>query len=167
MIAKYGAMLAALALLAPLGAVQLDAQVPATQQAQQQQLQRMQEQVQRLTETTQRMTRIQDQAREMEQLMLRDMQQLRQQEGLQLQDQERLRQQENVRNMAHALAGAAGEMNQAVLGLREMAQNSGQKLDRDMEQQMDRLRQHLQETCDQMEAGLRVIEQLRDRLNRS
>ena len=163
---RYAAMLAGLAVLAPLQTVDLEAQRPPAQQVQQQQ-QRMQEQVQRLNDQMQRMTRVQDQAREMEQLMLRDMQRIREQETLQLRDQERLRQQEHVRTMAHAMAGAAGEMHQAMLGLREMAQNTGQALDREMEQQMDRLRQHLQETCDQMEAGLREMQQLRDRLNGS
>jgi hypothetical protein len=155
---------AALTLLMPVAGLHVAAQVPPNQNAQQQ-LQRMQEQVQRLNETMQRMTRIQTQAHEVEQLMIRDMERLRQQDNLRLQDQERLRQQEQVRNMANALSGAAGEMNHAMFGLREMAQSSGQPLDREMEQEMERLRLTMQETCNQMESGLRLIERLRDRLN--
>jgi hypothetical protein len=149
----------------------LVAQIPAAQQAQQ--LQRMQEQVQRLDQTIQRMTRIQERAQTMEHLMLQDMERLRQQEALRLQEgnqlqmQERLRQQEQVRVMAQSMAGAAGEMNQAMLSLREMAQNSAANPDREMEQQMERLRLTMQETCNQMDAGLRIMEQLRDRLSQS
>lgn len=167
MLRKYAALVATMAVLAPQvpGAL-LPAQVPAAH-AQQQQMQRMQEQVQRLNETVQRMTRIQERAHSMEQLMLRDMERLRMQEQLQLQDQERLRHQEQIRTMAHSLGVAAGEMTQAMHGLRQMAQDPGGALNREMEQDMERLRQHMQETSDQMEAGLRVMEQLRERLNES
>jgi hypothetical protein len=103
----------------------------------------------------------------MEQLMLQDMERLHHQEHLQLQEQERLHNQEHVRVMAHALSGAAGEMTQAMIGLRAMAQDAGGSMDREMEQQMEQLHQHLQATCDQMEDGLRIMEQLRDRLNGS
>lgn len=152
-----GALVALGALLPPM---QSHAQVAPAQQQAQQQAQRMQEQIQRLTESLQRMTRIQERAHEMEQQMLRDMEQIRLQEQLQLQDQERLRNQEQIRSMAHAMSGAAGEMAQAMIGLREMAQNGTQGINAEMEQ----LRQHFEEACDQMEAGLHVMEQLRDRL---
>jgi len=159
------AMVAALALLgfgAPAAA-----QIPAAQQAQQ--LQRMQEQMQRLDQTIQRMAQVQQRAQEMERLMLQDMERVRQmetlhtQEGTQLQTQQRLQEQEHVRLMAQSMATAAGDMNQAMLSLREMAQT--RTWDRDMEQQMERLRVTMQETCNQMEEGLRIMEHLRDRLS--
>jgi hypothetical protein len=166
MIRRYATLVAAVATLAPLGAtMSVGAQVPPAQQAQQQQMQRMQEQMQRIDQTMQRMTQLQQRAQEMEQVSLRDMERLHQQEGLQVRSQEQLRTQEQIRTMAHALAGAAGEMTQAMNGLREMARTSDGTMDRAMEQQMDRLREHMQETCDQMEDGLRIMEQLRDRLN--
>jgi hypothetical protein len=105
----------------------------------------------------------------MEQVMLQDMERLRQQdaarpEGAQAQVQERLRQQEQIRLMAHSVANAAGEMNQAMVSLRQMAEESGNHA---MVQEMERLRLTMQESCDQMEAGLRIMEQLRDRLSQS
>ena len=176
MLRKYATLMATVATLAPLGAGTLDAQIPPAQQTQQQQLQRMQEQVQRLDETMRRMEQIQQRAQEMERLTLRDMertreeQALQQQEGaqaqVQAQSQERIRNQEQIRVMAHSLASAAGEMTQAMLSLREMAQESQGLADGEMVQQMERLREHMQDTCDQMEAGLQVMEQLRDRLSR-
>jgi hypothetical protein len=78
--------------------------------------------------------------------------------------QERLQQQEHIRLMAHSVANAAGEMNQAMITLRQMAQESG---DHAMVQEMERLRLTMQASCDQMEAGLRIMEQLRDRLHQS
>lgn len=157
---RYATAMAAVAALALFGAgSKLDAQIPPAQQAQQQQqqqqLQRMQEQVQRLDETMRRMTQIQQRAQEMEQLMLRDMEHL--------QSQQHLEHQEQIRMMAHSMAGAAGEMTQAMMGLREMVQSGS--MDREMQQDMERLRQHMRETCDQMEDGLRIIQQLRDRLS--
>jgi cysteinyl-tRNA synthetase len=139
------------------------AQVPPTQQAQQQ-LQRMQEQVQRLNESMHRMTRIQEHAQAMEQTMLREMEQLRALEHLQVQDRERLQHQEQIHTMAQAMSGAAGEMVRAMVGLREMAESPGGIVTQEMEREMERLQQHLRETCDQMEAGLSVMEQLRERL---
>lgn len=171
---RYATFMATVATLAFLGVGNpLSAQIPPAQQAQQQQLQRMQEQVQRLDETMRQMTQIQQRAQEMEQLMLQDMERLRQQEvlhqqeGIHLQEQERLRQQEQIRVMAHSMAGASGEMTQAMLSLRQMAQNAAGSPDRELEQQMERLREHMQETVNQMEAGLRIMEQLRDRLSQS
>ena len=153
---RYATAMAAVATLALFGAgSKLDAQIPPAQQAQQQQLQRMQEQVQRLDETMRRMTQIQQRAQEMEQLMLRDMEHL--------QSQQHLEHQEQIRMMAHSMAGAAGEMTQAMMGLREMVQSGS--MDREMQQDMERLRQHMRETCDQMEDGPRIIQQLRDRLS--
>ena len=170
MIRRYAARVATVATLAFLGTgSMLQAQVPTAQQAQQ--MQRMQEQVQRLDQTIQRMTRIQERAQAMEQLMLQDMERVRQQqqlhvqEGAQLQAQERLRQQEQLRLMAHSTANAAGNMNQAMVSLRQMAQADTPVWDRDMEREMERLRLTMQETCNQMEAGLRIMEQLRDRLS--
>ena len=160
-------MVAALAFLG-LGAP-VAAQIPAAQQAQQ--IQRMQEQMQRLDQTIQRMAQVQQRAQEMEQLMLQDMERARQmetlhqQESAQLQTQQRLQEQEHVRLMAQSMATAAGDMNQAMLSLREMAQT--RSWDRDMEQQMERLRLTMQETCNQMEEGLRIMEHLRDRLSQS
>ena len=174
MLRKYATTLAAVATLAISGiGMSLDAQISPAQQAQQQQLQRMQEQVQRLDQTIQRMTQIQQRAQEMEQLMLQDMERLRQQqvahqqEGIQLQQEQRLRQQEQVRTMAQSMASAAGEMNQAMLSLRAMTQSQNGPWDGDMEQQMERLRLTMQETCNQMEEGLRIMERLRDRLSQS
>jgi hypothetical protein len=172
MLRRYAATVATVATFAFMGSgTALDAQIPAAQQAQQ--LQRMQEQVQRLDQTIQRMTQIQERAQAMEQLMLQDMERVRQQgalhaqEGIQLQTQERLQQQEQLRVMSHSVASAAGDMSQAMLSLREMAQTRTQSWDREMEQQMERLRLTMQETCDQMEAGLQIMERLRERLNES
>lgn len=147
------------------------AQVNPAQQAQQQQLQRMQEQVQRLDETVRRMTQLQQRAQDMEHVMLREMEQLRTRlalypgEGVPLQEQERLRQQEQLRVMAHSVGSAAGEMTQAMLSLREMARSSAG--DGELEREMERLRERMQETIQQMEEGLRIMEQLRDRLGGS
>ena len=69
--------------------------------------------------------------------------------------------------MAHSLGLAAGEMTQTMYGLRQMAQEPGAGLDREMEQHMERLREHMNEASQQMEAGLQVMEQLRARLNGS
>jgi hypothetical protein len=171
MLNRYAVLMVTLATLG--AAAALHAQIPPAQQAQQQQLQHMQEQMQRLDETMQRMGRIQERAQEMERLMLQDMERLRQQQvapgevGLQLQQQAQLRNQEQVRVMANALAGAAGEMTHAMASLRSMVQNSGGSPDPVMEQHMERLRLRMQETCDQMEAGLLVMQQLREHLNAS
>lgn len=169
---RYATFMATVATLAFLGVGNpLSAQIPPAQQAQQQQLQRMQEQVQRLDETMRRMTQVQQRAQEMEQLMLQDMEHVRHQEALQaqegirLQTQERLQQQEQVRLMARSMATAADGMSQAMLSLREMVQTRASSWDRDMEQQMERLRLNMQETCTQMEDGLRIMEHLRDRLS--
>ena len=174
MFRTYAARMAAVSTLAWLGfGSPLQAQIPPAHQLQQQQLQRMQEQVQRLDETMRRMTQVQQHAQEMERLMLQDMERsrqqevLHQQEAIQLQQQERLRQQEQIRVMAHSIADAAGEMNQVMLSLRQMAQNSVGAPDPDLEQQMERLRQHMQETVHQMDAGIRIMEHLRDRLSQS
>jgi hypothetical protein len=168
---SYAALVATVAALAPLGVGTLSAQIPSAQQMQQQQqLQQMQQQMQRIDQTMQRMAKIQQRAQDMEQLMLQDMERVRLQEnlhleeGVQLQTQEHLRQQEQVRLMAHSVASAAGEMNQAMLSLRQMAEGSG---DSALVQEMERLRLTMQETCNQMEAGLRIMDQLRDRLNQS
>jgi hypothetical protein len=155
------------ATLATLGTgTALNAQIPPAQQAQQQQM-RMQEQVQRLDETMRRMAQIQERAQNMERLTLQDMERLHHQEHLQVHEQEQLQNQEHMRVMARALSGAAGEMTQAMMGLRTMAQDAGGSMNREMEQQMERLHQHMQATCDQMEDGLRIMEQLRDRLSGS
>lgn len=174
MLRRYAATVTAVATLAWMGAgSSLAAQIPASQQAQQQQLQRMQEQVQRLDQTIQRMTQIQQRAQEMEHQVLQDMERMRQQEALhqqesvQLRHEEQLRQQEQVRLMARSMASAAGEMTQAMTSLREMAQSRAGSWDRDMEQQMERLRLGMQETCNQMDEGLRIMEHLRDRLSQS
>jgi hypothetical protein len=167
---SYAALVATVAALAPLGAGTLNAQIPSAQQMQQQQLQQMQQQMQRIDQTMQRMAQIQQRAQDMEQLMLQDMERVRLQEnlhleeGAQLQAQEQLRQQEQIRLMAHSVASAAGEMNQAMVSLRQMAEGSG---DGALVQEMERLRLTMQETCNQMEAGLRIMDQLRDRLNQS
>ena len=162
------AFVATVAALGLVGAGTLEAQVPPTGQAQQQ-MQLMQEQMRQMDQTIQRMAQVQQRAQEMEQVMLQDMERLRQQEaaraeGAQLQVQERLQQQEHIRLMAHSVANAAGEMNQAMIALRQMAQESG---DHAMVREMERLRLTMQESCSQMEAGLRIMEQLRDRLSQS
>lgn len=170
MLGSYVARVATVATVAFLGfGTTLDAQISPAQQAQQ--LQRMQEQAQRVEQTMQRMAQVQQRAHEMEQLMLQDMERVRQQqalheqEGIQLQMQERMRQQEQVRVMAQAVSGAAGGMVQAMTGLREMAGDPDGATDREMAQHMERLQEHMQGTCDQMEAGLAIMEQLRERLS--
>jgi uncharacterized protein YukE len=132
-----------------------------------QQVQEMHQRTQQLTEVMQRMQRVQQRAHDMEQMMLREMEQLRQREMLQEQDQLRLREQERIRDMAHSMANAAGEMNQAMERFRDLARDSQTLWNRDMERDMERLREHMDQTCVQMEEGLKIMDRLRERLHTS
>ena len=137
-----------------MGQQRMAQQVPAQQM---QQMQRMQEQARLLGETMQRMQRIQTQAHEMEQLMIRDMERLRQQSQLQ----------ERVRDMTHAYSNAAREMNQSMERVRDMLGDPGSNWGPDMEREMLRLREHMDDMAGRMEDGLKIMDRIRDRLHPS
>ncbi|MCA9736776.1 MAG: hypothetical protein R3E98_16905 [Gemmatimonadota bacterium] len=147
-----------------MGQQRMAQQVPAQQM---QQMQRMQEQARLLGETMQRMQRIQTQAHEMEQLMIRDMERLRQQSQLQERDLLRLREQERVRDMTHAYSNAAREMNQSMERVRDMLGDPGSNWGPDMEREMLRLREHMDDMAGRMEDGLKIMDRIRDRLHPS
>jgi hypothetical protein len=129
-------------------------------------VQQMHQRTQQLTEVMQRMQRVQQRARDMEQRMLHEMEQLRQREMLHQQDQFRLREQERIRDMAHSMANAAGEMHQAMERFRDLARDNQTLWNQEMERDMERLREHMDQTCLQMEEGLKIMDRLRDRLHK-
>jgi uncharacterized membrane-anchored protein YjiN (DUF445 family) len=147
----------------------LSAQNPAAQQQQQQmeQMQRMQEQARQLTETMRHMATVQERAHQLEQQMVTQMEQFRLRRDLDVQFTERLRQEERLREMAHSMNIGAQEMHRAMEQLRAMLEQSGAPLARDMEQEVERLRNHWEVMAGEMEEGIRLLERLRDRVQAS
>jgi hypothetical protein len=127
-------------------------------------MQRMQEQAMRMQESMQQMQRLQVRAHEIEQQMLQQMERLRQQQMLAEQDRNRLREQERVRDMAHAMSTAAREMVQAMERARDMLGDPGSAWGPEMEQDMIRLREQMEEMAGSMDEGLAILQRLRDRL---
>ena len=140
----------------------VEAQQP---QQQMQHMQQMQEQAMRMQESMQQMQRLQARAHEMEQQMLRQMEQLRQQEMLREQDQVRLREQERIRDMAHAMSTAAGFISLAFERARDMLRDPGGAWGPEMQQDMERLRERMNEMAGSMNEGLAILERLRDRIS--
>lgn len=143
----------------------LQAQDPAA--LQQQQLQRMQEQVRQLSETMQRMGNVQERAHQMEQQILREMEQFRLRTDMDVRLAERLRHEERLREMAHSMNVGAQEMHRAMEQLRNMVEQSGDAFRGDMQQEVERLRNHWELMVGSMEEGLRLLERLRDRVQAS
>lgn len=141
---------------------------PAQQQQQAQHMQRMQAQAQQLHESMQRMQHMQERAHATEQQMMQQIERMRAAQGAQLgaQDQARLREHVHVRDMAHALSGAAGDMAQAMERARDMLHDPGARWTPEMEQDMQRLHERLRDTTEPMEESIEIMERLRDQLSR-
>jgi hypothetical protein len=67
--------------------------------------------------------------------------------------------------MAQAMSEGAQEMQRAMEQLRNMAGEPGAIMDRDMERDMVRLREHWQEMAGEYEQGLQIMDRLRDRIH--
>lgn len=146
----------------------LGAQNPAAlHQQQMEHMQRMQEQARQLTETMRQMATVQERAHQLEQQMVTQMEQFRLRRDLDVQFAERLRQEERLREMAHSMNVGAQEMQRAMEQLRNMLEQSGAPLARDMEQEVERLRNHWEVMAGEMEEGIRLLERLRDRVQAS
>jgi hypothetical protein len=153
----------AAALAFPLG---LTAQARPQQQMQmhQQMMQRMQEQARMMGETMRHMEQVRQRWQAMENHTVQAMEQLRQQGRLQAPDAQLLRRQERLRDMAHAMSGAAGEMNRVMERARDMVDDPDTPWGQDAEQEMNRLREHMENMARQMEDGLQIMERLQLRL---
>lgn len=141
--------------------------IPAMAQAQRpprEMSQAMHQRMEMMQDVMQRMQRLQDRAQTMERDMIRDMDRLRSQDQLGDQDRVRLRDQERIRDMAHAMSTAAGQMHQAMARVRDLGADGDAPWNREMQQEMERLREHWEGLCTQMEEGLQIMERLRERL---
>jgi len=151
-----------MAALALLVGAPVQGQQTQQQMARQQQMQQMQHRMQQLDQMTQRMERVQEQIRNMNQVLQQEMDRLRTQNQEQVRNQ--LRQTERVRNMGESLGLMAQQMRQTMLQLREMAGDPAAAGDPAMVQHMERLQEHFRAMADGMEEGLRLMEQLHQRL---
>ena len=151
-------MVLALTLAAPAAGQQTQQQ----QVARQQHMQQMHERMHHLEQMSQRMERVQEQIRNMNQMLQQDMDRLRAQN--QEQNQSRIRQTERVRDMGEAMGLMAQQMRQTMLQLREMEGDPGASGDPQMLRHMEQLREHLRVMSEGMEEGLKIMEQLHQRL---
>jgi len=146
----------------------LTAQVRAGAQAQQAQMQQMQQRLQQnaqaLGESIQQMQRIQQRAQQIQQSCDQAAQALQQQNLAQGQQQQ-LRAQTRIGEMANAISGAAPQMTVALEGLQSMAQDPSGNWNPDAVGEMSQLRERLHQVTGELEEGLQVMEQLRQRLN--
>ncbi|MDT8341717.1 MAG: hypothetical protein RQ751_09420 [Longimicrobiales bacterium] len=145
-----------------LAAVPAQGQQAQQQVARQQQMQQMQQRMQQLDQMTQRMERLQEQVRSMNRMLQQDMDRLRVQDQTRAQD--RLRQSERIRDMGESMGLMAQQMRQAMLRLREVAGDPATGGDPAMVRTMERMQEHLRAMGDQLEEGLRIMEQLHQRL---
>ncbi|MDZ7779133.1 MAG: hypothetical protein U5R14_04230 [Gemmatimonadota bacterium] len=144
------------------------AQDPAMLQHQmQEQMQRMQEHARQITEAMRRMASVQERAHQMERQILGEMENLRMQRDMDVHVAERLRYEERLREMAHSMNVGAQEMHRAMEQLRNMAEQAEAPFRGDMEQEVERLRNHWELMVGSMEEGLRLLERLRDRVQTS
>lgn len=137
------------------------------QQQMQEQVQRMQEHARQITEAMRQMANVQERAHQMEQQLVREMEQHRMQRDTDVQIAERLRYEERLRDMAHSMNVGAQEMHRAMEQLRNMVEQAEAPFRGDMEQEVERLRNHWELMTGSMEEGLRLLERLRDRIQTS
>jgi signal recognition particle GTPase len=137
------------------------------QQRMQEQVQRMQEHARQLTQAMEQMANVQQRAHQMEQQLVRAMEQHRLQRDVDVHIAERLRYEERLREMAHSMNVGAQEMHRAMEQLRNMVEQAEAPYRGDMEQEVERLRNHWELMTGSMEEGLRLLERLRDRVQAS
>lgn len=137
------------------------------------QQQRMQDRIHRTDEQLQRLDRMQERMRQMDQDMTRDMDRIRDRlhsQDAQLREQDRLRDQDQLRQQErlHAMAGSMGQMaqhmRQALQQVRAMEGDPNFEGNQVMQQETERLREHLQKMNDDLEEGIRMMEQIHQRV---
>lgn len=132
------------------------AQQQAQQAQQQAQQQQQQQRLRQLEQALQKTERIRDRLHQMDQDMTRDMDRIR--------DQNRLREHQAVRDMGRALGQVADNLRGATLQLRNQEREQLRLQDPEMQREMERLRQHVQNMGTQLEDGLKIMERLQQRL---
>jgi hypothetical protein len=145
------------------------AQQPAREMQQQQMMQQqqqhmMQEQMRQLNQSMERMSQLQARAQNMEWQMTQMMLVFGQDPQLGERSTLQLRNQERIRDMAQAMNEGAVQMHQAMEQLRDMMGEPGVTWDRDMERDMQQLRERWENMPGSMEDGLRIMERLRDQV---
>lgn len=143
-------------------AILLALPVMGTAQQRQQQGQQMQQRdrIHQLDQMAQRMDRMQDRVRQMDQVLLQELDRLR----MQQQDQDRIRQHERLRDMADSFGKMGLQMRTTLMQARQMEGDPLVQRNEAMQQEMERLRLHLQTMCDGMEEGLQIMERIHERV---
>lgn len=146
----------------PLAALVL-ALAPQPMAAQQQQrgheMMRQQERIHQLDQMVQRMDQIQNRIHQMDRTMIQEMDRLREQQATT----DRLRQHERIRSMNEGMGLMAQQMRANLMQMRQMEGDPLMQQDAVMQQDMERLRLHLEGMCDGIEEGIRIMEQLHQR----
>lgn len=130
--------------------------------ARQQQMEQAQQRMQQLDQMVQRMDQVQERIREMTRTMQQSMDQLRARDATGNQD--RIRQHERVRDMGEAMGQMAQQMRQTMLQLRAMEGDQLVQQDQVMQREMEQLRLHLRTMAESMEEGMKIMEQLHNRV---
>lgn len=128
----------------------------AAQQQSQQQAQQQQQRLAQMEQALQKTQRIRDRLHQIEQDMTRDMDRIR--------DQDRLREHQAVRDMGKALGQMANNLTAVTLQLRDREREHLQLRDPQMQQDMERLHEHVRAMGTQLEDGLKIMERLQQRL---
>ncbi len=162
----------ALAMGMALGAAGVGAQVP--QRAGQQQ--RIQDRIHQVDQMVGRMDRIRDRIHQLDQTCVQDMDRIRDrihdqdrlrdqvQDPDRLRDQDRLRQMERIRDATDAMGQMGQQMRTTMVQMRQMLGDPAFQGEPNTEQEMEQLQQHLQNMGDQLEEGIKVMEQLHQRV---
>jgi hypothetical protein len=130
-------------------------------------MRQMREQARMMGETLRQMERLRLECRTMEEQSLQAMEQLRDRNALGPDQARLLRGHERLRDMAGAMAGAAGGMARVAERARDMLTDPETPWNPDAEREMRHLREQVEEMAGQLEEGLRTLERLRARLGPS
>lgn len=124
------------------------------QQAQQQD--RLRQHVQQMDEQLQRMDRIRDRIQRFERDCAQQLDRV--------QDQDRLQEHQRLRDMARSMSDAMGPLRENLQRTREMARNPRFDQDPELQQQMERLRNHWREMLGQLDESVASLERIQKQL---
>lgn len=127
------------------------------------QQQQMQEHMQRMQQQMDQMIQRMGQMQERLQAMEQHMQQAMQGDMQQQMTQQQLQQQQHMSDVAGAMREMTTQMRATMMQVRTMAQDPTMHEDGAFQQEMERLREHMQGMVDEMASGMQVLERLQER----
>jgi predicted ATP-dependent protease len=127
----------------------------------QEQMRRMQMQMEQMDRSMERMERIREQAHRLEAAMIQEMERLHRMGSA---DRSRILEHERLRDMSREMGRMAEALRGATERMRDVVRDRQMMHSPEMQQEMERLRTHLDDMCERMEEGLRIMERLRQQL---